>query len=294
MNPIPVYRRRRHHHRLLSVALTIAMMAACQVTFPYVGAEPRDLGTITFADEFDGPAGSPPNPQYWTPDVGGSGWGNHELQYYTRSGNAFLDGAGNLVFEADRAAEPLECWYGTCNYVSAKVTTKYRFSQRYGLFEARIKAPVGKGLWAAFWLLGSDIDEVGFPQAGEIDILETLGDQPRNIEQHVQSPGSDAHGRFRWGEEYVLPAGQSFADWHTYAVRWTPDLIEWQVDGQTTRTITKDMAGKSWVWDHPFFILLNLSVGGEWPGSPNDETVFPARLLVDYVRVYTLPNQSFP
>jgi|SRR3954470_1702626 beta-glucanase (GH16 family) len=294
MNPMLGCRHRRQHLRLLSVALTTVVVAACQVTCPLVGAAPHSPATVTFADEFDGPTGSPPDPQHWTPDVGGgiTGWGNNELQYYTRSGNAFLDGAGNLVIEAARAPERLDCWYGTCEYVSAKVTTKYRFAQRYGVFEARMKAPVGKGLWVSFWLLGNDLDVVGFPAAGEIDIAETLGDRPQVVEQHVQAPGSDPDDperRFKWGDEHVLPAGQSFADWHTYAVRWTPDLIEWQVDGQPIRTLTKDMAGKSWVFDKPFFILLNLSVGGEWPGSPNDETVFPARLVVDYVRVYALP-----
>jgi beta-glucanase (GH16 family) len=283
VNPILVYQHRRHHLRLLSVALTTAVVAACQVTFPHVGAEPEDRGIVTFTDEFDGPAGSPPNPQYWTNDVGGTGWGNNELQYYTRSGNAFLDGAGDLVIEANRAAEPPDCWYGKCDYVSGKLTTKYRFSQRYGLFEARVKAPVGNGMWAAFWLLGIDIDEVGFPQAGEIDVFETLGDRVRDIEQHVQGPG------MRWGDEHTLPDGQSFGDWHTYAVRWTPDLVEWQVDGQATRTLTKDEARKSWVFDHPFYLLLNVAVGGEWPGSPNAETVFPNRMLVDYVRVSASP-----
>ena len=283
MNPMSTH---RFHRRLLGIVVATAVVTGCNglTSFPLGGAAPHSSATPTFADEFDGPAGSPPNPQNWTPDVGGTGWGNDELQYYTPSGNTFLDGAGNLVFEARVATDTHKCWYGTCKYTGGKVTTKHQFSQRYGLFEARIKAPAGTGLWGGFWMLGIDLDEIGFPEAGEIDVMEFLGDRPRDIEQHVQAPGLE------WGEEYVLPVGQSYADWHTYAVRWTPDLIEWQVDGQPTRTITKDEAGESWVFDHPFFLLLNLSVGGEWPGPPNDDTVFPSQLLVDYVRVYAFPT----
>ncbi|MGV0864491.1 glycoside hydrolase family 16 protein [Mycolicibacterium sp. XJ652] len=273
----------RAFRQLVSLVVTISIVTACQFHLTRSEAEPGASRTPTFADEFDGPAGSTPDPLHWTPDVGGTGWGNEELQYYTRTGNAFLDGAGNLVLEADRPGSRLQCWYGTCDYVSAKLTTKYKFSQRYGVFEARIKGAVGTGMWGAFWLVGIDLDEVGFPEAGEIDVVETIGDRLRDIEQHVQAP------KLRWGKEYVLPHGQSLGDWHTYSVRWTPELIEWQVDGRPTRIITKDEAGRSWVFDHPFFILLNLAVGGEWPGSPNDQTAFPNRMLVDYVRVYALP-----
>jgi len=284
MNTSATSTRRRPSRRAFTLIAIAALVAACQFSLSKGEAEPVPSHTATFADEFDGPAGSPPDPAHWTPDVGGTGWGNDELQYYTRSGNAYLDGAGNLVLEADETDRDLECWYGECDYVSAKITTKYKFSQRYGVFEARIKGAIGQGMWGAFWLLGIDIDEVGFPEAGEIDVVETLGDRPRDIEQHVQAP------QMRWGEEYVLPPGQSFADWHTYAIRWTPDLIEWQVDGLPTRTLKKEeVADESWVFDHPFYILLNLAVGGEWPGPPDDDTEFPNRMLIDYVRVYALP-----
>lgn len=269
--------------QILGVVLTICLVSSCQFHLTRSQAVPGSAHTPTFTDEFDGPAGSSPDPAHWTPDVGGTGWGNEELQYYTRSGNAYLDGAGHLVLEADRSDQELECWYGTCEYVSGKLTSKYKFSQRYGVFEARIKGAVGTGMWGAFWLVGIDLDEVGFPEAGEIDVVETIGDRLRDIEQHVQAP------KLRWGAEYVLPPGQSLGDWHTYSVRWSPELIEWQVDGRTTRRITKEEAGRSWVFDHPFFILLNLAVGGDWPGAPDENTVFPNRMLVDYVRVYALP-----
>jgi beta-glucanase (GH16 family) len=256
------------------------MVSACQFPVTPSRGDAPDRVTVAFADEFDGPAGSFPDRRNWAPDVGGTGWGNDELQYYTRAGNVFLDGEGHLVIEARRATQPLECWYGRCDYISGKVTTKTGFAQRYGTFEARVKSAVGTGMWGGFWLLGNNIDEVGFPESGEIDILETLGDRVRDVEQHVQAPG------LRWGAEHVLPAGQSVGDWHTYAVRWTADTIDWYVDGRLTRTLTQEETGDSWVFDHPFYMLLNLSVGGEWPGPPNADTAFPNRMLIDYVRVY--------
>lgn len=267
--------------RIVSVATVVTVTAACQVSVEFPGAQATaDPSTLVFADEFDGPAGSPPDRGKWVADVGGTGWGNDELQFYTPAENVFLDGEGHLVIEARLADEPLACWYGACEFTSGKVTTKSRFAQRYGTFEARVKSAVGTGLWGAFWMLGSDIDEVGFPEAGEIDVVETLGHRTDDVEQHVQAPA------LRWGEEHVLPGGQSVGDWHTYAVRWTEDTIDWYVDGVVTQTFTKEIAGDAWVFNRPFYLLLNLAVGGEWPGSPTADTEFPNRMLVDYVRVY--------
>lgn len=269
----------RHPLLVLNAFAVLLLVAACQLAFPRGEAAP-DPATAVFADEFDGPAGSPPDRGKWAPDVGGHGWGNEELQFYTQSENVFLDGEGHLVIEARRTEKPFTCWYGRCDYTSGKVTTKSLFAQRYGMFEARVKSAVGTGMWGGFWMLGSNIDDAGFPEAGEIDVVETLGHRVRDVEQHVQAPG------LRWGSEHVLPEGQSVADWHTYAVRWSPDRIDWYVDGAVTRTFTDVEAGDSWVFDHPFYLLLNLSVGGEWPGPPNGDTVFPNRMLVDHVRVY--------
>ncbi|GAB2515627.1 glycoside hydrolase family 16 protein [Nocardia heshunensis] len=242
---------------------------------------------LTFDDEFDGPAGSAPDPDRWQPDKGGTGWGNQELQYYTPDGNTFLDGRGHLVIEAraESGAGPT-CWYGSCRYSSGKLTTtgsgeRVLFSQQYGRFEARMKLPQGSGLLSAFWLLGDNLPQVGYPRAGEIDVVEMLGNQTSDVEQHVHAPGID------YGTGTTLPTGQIGSDWHTYAVVWTPTEIDWQVDGNTTRTLTKQQAGARWDFDHPFYLLLNLAVGGNWPGSPGSDTQFPARMLVDYVRVYS-------
>lgn len=238
----------------------------------------------TFDDDFSGNAGTQPNPAVWIPDVGGKGFGNNELQYYTPGNNTYLDGDGHLVIEARAGSDGHSCWNGPCQYTSGKVTTKNwskpaTFSQQYGKFEARIKVPVGTGMFPAFWLLGNNIDSVGHPNSGEIDVMESLGQEPGQVQQHAHGPGMN------FGDPYLLPEGQSVADWHTYAVVWSPDRLDWQVDGQTTRSLSKAEAGEGWVFDHPFYLLLNLAVGGTWPGDPDAATVFPGRMLVDYVRV---------
>lgn len=265
-----------------AVAAAALVVTGCAAADPVPGhpVAAKPIWQMTFSDEFDGPADSPPDPARWLPDVGGSGWGNHELQYYTRSGNVFVDGDGHLVIEARAASGNQKCWYGRCRYTSGKVTTRSAFSQAYGHFEARIKVPGGRGFLPAFWLLGDNVDTVRPPIAGEIDVVETLGGQPGEVQQHAHGPGLDFGGPFQ------LPIGQSVVDWHTYAVEWRPDRITWGVDGRLTRVLLRATAGSGWVFDHPFFVLLNLAVGGEWPGSPDEETRFPARLLVDYVRCF--------
>ncbi|MGH3855802.1 MAG: glycoside hydrolase family 16 protein [Pseudonocardiaceae bacterium] len=274
-----------------AVATILLLAAGCaQPSTQATPVAPVPPGwTLTFDDEFDGPAGSAPNPLRWLHDVGGTGWGNHELEYYTEGkANTHLDGQGQLVIAAHRNRSGLSCWYGTCAYTSGKLTTRQpqlaMFSQGYGHFEARIKAPTGQGLWPAFWLVGEDITYAGTRKAGEIDVMEILGDKPGQVEQHAHGPGLD------FGGPFTLPSRQSAADWHTYAVDWTPARINWLVDGRVTQSMTKKQAGTGWVFNHPFYILLNLAVGGDWPGNPNGTTKFPATMLVDYVRVYTPQN----
>lgn len=280
-----------------SVMTTAALLSACgptalpvadsETTRPNQVANPDDRQP-TFADEFDGAAGARPNPAVWLPDVGGTGWGNGELQYYTTGDNTYLDGQGHLVIEARAESGGHSCWYGPCRYTSGKLITRQSrqvaFTQQYGRFEARMKMPGETGLWPAFWMLGANIDTVGYPASGEIDVVETLSQRNREVQQHAHGP------QLEFGSAYVLPEGQSVTDWHTYAVEWSPDAITWHVDGVPTRTLTRAEAGPDWVFDHPFYILLNLAVGGEWPGVPDASTVFPARMLVDYIRVYRTGN----
>jgi beta-glucanase (GH16 family) len=243
--------------------------------------------SLTWSDEFDGPSGTTVDRTKWTFDLGGGGWGNQELESYTdRSSNASLDGAGNLAIVASR-----ERFTGTDgvarDYTSARLKTQGLFAQAYGRFEARLKVPHGQGIWPAFWMLGSDIDGVGWPICGEIDVMENIGREPLAVHGTLHGPGYS--GGSGIGAPYSLPSGQRFADdFHVFAVEWEANAIRWYVDGALyqTRTPGDLPGGARWVFDHPFFIILNVAVGGSWPGSPDALTVFPQRMLVDYVRVY--------
>jgi len=247
--------------------------------------------TLAWADEFNGPAGAAVDSAKWGFDVGGGGWGNRELEYYTDSTrNASTDGAGNLRIVAIKetlARKAARCWYGQCQYTSARLLTKGRFQQTYGRFEARLKIPYGQGIWPAFWMLGANIDPAGWPACGEIDIMENIGREPAVVHGTLHGPGYS--GAAGVGAPYSLTTGQRFADdFHTFAVEWEPGAIRWYVDNQLyqTRTSADLPAGSAWVFDHPFFMILNVAVGGNWPGSPDATTTFPQTMLVDYVRVY--------
>ncbi|MEV4138327.1 family 16 glycosylhydrolase [Dactylosporangium sp. NPDC049742] len=244
------------------------------------------IGGLTWSDEFDGAAGSAPNGSKWKYDVGGGGWGNNEQQYYTTStSNAALNGAGQLVITARRENPAnYQCHYGTCQYTSARLLTADRFTQAYGRFEARMKLPRGQGIWPAFWMLGADIGSNPWPNSGEIDIMENIGKEPNTVHGTIHGPGySGAEGI---GAGYTI--GAPFADaFHTFSVEWEPNVLRWYVDGNLYQTRTPaDLGGDRWVFDHPFFMLLNLAVGGYWPGYPDGTTQFPQTLTVDYVRVY--------
>jgi beta-glucanase (GH16 family) len=246
--------------------------------------------TLVWSDEFDGPNGSGIDSTKWTAEVGGSGWGNNERQYYTNSiRNASMDGTGSLVITAIKETLPPEykCWHGRCEYTSARLITKNKFSQAYGRFEARIKIPYGQGLWSAFWMLGDNIDTAKWPSCGEIDIMENIGREPSVIHGTIHGPGYS--GAAGIGAAYTLFNGARFTDdYHIFALEWEPNLIRWYVDGNLyqTRTPADLPSGSRWVFDHPFFIILNLAVGGNWPGDPGSTTIFPQEMLIDYVRVY--------
>ncbi|MEV5983251.1 glycoside hydrolase family 16 protein [Streptomyces sp. NPDC052114] len=242
----------------------------------------------TFTDDFDGPAGSAVDGSKWQIETGDN-VNNHERQYYTAgNNNAALDGQGNLVITA-RKENPgnYQCWYGRCEYTSARLNTSGKFTQTYGHVEARMKVPRGQGMWPAFWMLGADIGDVGWPNSGEIDIMENVGFEPGTVHGTLHGPGYSGSGGI--GAGYTLPGGEAFADkFHTFAVDWSPNKVTWSVDGNVYQTRTPaDLNGNRWVFDKPFFLILNLAVGGYWPGDPDGSTQFPQQLVVDYVRVAT-------
>ncbi len=245
---------------------------------------------LAFKDEFNKPLNAPVDASKWTAETGGGGWGNQESEYYTNSvENAYHDGNGNLVIKAIKLAPPLNlsCWYGPCQYTSARLLTKGKFEQKYGRFEARIKIPAGQGMWPAFWMLGNNIDQVSWPTSGELDIMENIGREPSIVHGTIHGPGySGANGI---SSSFSLANNQKFADdFHVYATDWSENKIEFYVDGNLYKTITPQNlpSGGQWVFDHPFFMILNLAVGGNWGGAPDATTVFPGEMKIDYVRVY--------
>lgn len=252
---------------------------------PDTGATKGDQWKLKWSDEFSGPNSSLPDASKWSIEVGGH-WANNELQAYTnRPQNVHLQD-GNLVITATK-----EDYTGkdgvSRSYTSARMKTEGKFTQKYGRIEARIKLPNGHGMWPAFWLLGDDIGTVGWPKCGEIDIMELIGREMSNVYGTLHGPGYS--GASSIGAKYSLAGEQKFSDdFHIFSVEWGPAAIRFYVDGNLyeTRTPSDLPAGTKWVFDHPFFIIVNLAVGGDWPGSPDATTQFPQSMLVDYVRVY--------
>jgi beta-glucanase (GH16 family) len=255
--------------------ILLAALAACSED----DEGPVEIGLI-WSDEFEGPAGELPDATFWTFDLG-TGWGNAQLEYTTnRAENASLDGDGNLAITARE-----ESYLGR-DYTSARIKTEGKFDVAYGRIEARIKLPVGQGLWPAFWMLGSDFGQVGWPDCGEIDIMEYRGQNPRELIGTAHGPGYS--GGASIGATHTLGQGGFHLSFHTFAIEWSENQIRWIVDGFEYHHITpQDLPpGTQWVFDHPFFILLNVAVGGRFVGSPDETTEFPQTMLVDWVRVY--------
>jgi beta-glucanase (GH16 family) len=248
----------------------------------HANAQTRPGWSLVWSDEFTQADGTSPDPTKWTPDIGGGGWGNNELEHYTSRTNNVRVEKGMLIIEARQ-----EDFRGR-RYTSARLKTQGKWSCTYGRIEARIKVPKGQGIWPAFWTLGTNISTVNWPACGEIDIMENIGAEPATIHGTVHGPGY-ARGI---GGLFALPAGSFSDDFHVYAVEWTTNQIRWFVDDRQYSSVTPPRLprGESWVFTQPQFILLNLAVGGRWPGNPDRTTIFPQRMLVDYVRVYAPAN----
>lgn len=235
---------------------------------------------LVWSDEFDGPDGSSVNPDNWVIEKGNNGgWGNDELQYYTGStGNCSVQD-GSLVIKAIK--EEKEGF----QYTSARIKTKGKFEFKYGKIEMKAKLPQGMGIWPAFWMLGTDIDSVNWPNCGEIDIMEFIGREPGII--HGTLHGPEYHGD--WGISKKITAEEDLHDiYHTYSVEWDEASIKWYFDDVLYHQLEKEKfpTTYTWVYDKEFFILINLAVGGKWPRNPDETTEFPQSYSIDYVRVY--------
>jgi len=254
-------------------------------------AEPVDFSELVWSDEFDSI-----DPETWTFETGGHGWGNQEFQYYTDGDNAQIEfdeevDSNVLVIEA-RAENPEghQCSFssqggGTCEYTSSRMISMGKQEFQYGRMEARIKLPSTQGLWPAFWMMGNDFQQVGWPNNGEIDIMEHVGFEPNTSHGALHGPGYSGNTPFSGSFNLGEPAD---ANYRVYAVEWTQDSISWYVDDNNFFNVSRSEVEQfgNWVFDHPFFFLMNIAVGGTWPGSPDETSSFPQRMYVDYIRVY--------
>jgi len=265
----------------MEVILCLIFMAAPWTAVRAAPAAAADGWHLVWSDEFNQPAGTAPEASNWGYDLGGNGWGNNELEYYTaRTNNARIED-GTLVMEA-RAEK-----FSGRDFTSARLLTAGKRSWTYGRFEARMKIPRGQGIWPAFWMLGTNIDSAGWPACGEIDIMENVGKEPATVHGTVHGPGYSGSGGI--GGPVKLSGGAAVADdFHIFAVDCETNCITWSMDGTRYFTVTPANlpAHSRWVFNEPKFLILNLAVGGGWPGNPDSTTTFPQCLVVDYVRVY--------
>ena len=285
--PLHVLRRNRQRRLALAITICSALTSCSSNAVPlsvlptppfslpasthgeYAGYPGRDW-TLTWSDSFR----TLDALKDWTFMDSSDGWGNQELQLYDSS-NVSL-GPSGLVITATQDGHGKKCWYGPCRYSSSSLETKGLFEQEYGLFEARIKIPTGRGLWPAFWMVGADIDHVQWPNSGEIDIIEVNNEKPGLVEGFAHT------GQRNYGAYFQTSSSLS-AGYHIYGIDWTPQGITWIVDGRAFGWLK---AYPGWPFSQPFFIILDLAVGGNWPGSPDASTKFPAEMDISWIRVY--------
>ena len=260
--------------------IALLLLVGCSLISPAPEWE-REGWDLIWQDEFDGEV---LDPTKWVTEIGGHGWGNNEKQFYTEFPENVRLEAGSLVIEARNE------FFVRRHYTSGRIKTQDLFSFTYGRVEARMKLPYGQGIWPAFWMLGSNIDTVPWPRSGEIDIMEHIGREPTLVYGTVHGPGYSGSGGV--GHFTSFPSGSLSDEFHVYAIEWEEDEIRWYVDDIQFFSIKPDILPGEWVFDHPFFILINMAVGGYWPGEPDDTTVFPQFFEVDYVRVYQRPEDQ--
>jgi len=244
-----------------------------------------------WGDEFDGPAGTGVDTARWRYDTGDGcpgvcGWGNNEKEFYTSdTANIALNGQGQLAITARGATDSIPCYYGRCRYTSGKLTTNGKMFADQGRVEARIKLASGQGLWPAFWMLGKNIGTVGWPTCGELDIMENHGSDPTSMSSAVHGPGYSGNTPFVHVNRF---ASGGVTDFHVYAVEWDSVSIRFFVDGTQHYLVARGSVQQygNWVYNQQFFMILNLAVGGNFDHDPQSAAIFPATMLVDYVRVF--------
>jgi len=233
--------------------------------------------TLAWSDEFNDAA---INTNNWNFDIGGSGWGNHELEYYTNSpNNAYLSN-GKLVIEARQET------IGNNNYTSARMNTSGKQSFKYGRIDMRAKIPVSHGMWPALWMLGTNIATTPWPGCGETDIMELIGSSPNRVVGSIHWAQADGSSG-TVNNAYFLSSGDFSLQFHVFSLVWQMNYVQIIVDGIPYMTATNSsVTSGTWPFNAPFFFIFNVAVGGDWPGSPDATTIFPQRMYVDYVRVF--------
>jgi beta-glucanase (GH16 family) len=269
---------------MLTKKLTMLAAGAGLLAGSAFGAPPPGH-RLVWSEDFNRAVGAPPDPARWGYDLGAGGWGNNELETYTNAPENARIVADPFATDG-RALAITAVEDGNGGYTSARILTKNKAVFQYGYIEARLQLPHGQGIWPAFWMLGEDIDQVGWPACGEIDIMENIGKEPTRVHGSLHGPAYSG-GNSRTGA-FELADGEPFnRRYHLFAVDWHGESITFYVDGKAYRTFTPaDIPNGAWTFDKPFFIILNVAVGGNWPGAPDKTSVFPQAMKVDYVRVY--------
>jgi beta-glucanase (GH16 family) len=276
-----------------ALAIGVSAASACSTASIVSTPVPTTKWVQVWSDEFDGPAGARVDSTKWSYEAadgcqqGICGWGNNEKEYYTDAAeNIALNGQGQLMIVARRAPAGLTCSYGACLYTSARITTRGKMLAAPGRVEARIKLPTGQGLWPAFWMLGHTSPITPWPACGELDIMENKGSQPGTTSSAIHGPGYS--GATPFAHSNTLGSGLLSDDFHTFAIEWDSGSVRFFVDGNAHYGVTREAIehyGSS-ILDQQFFLMLNLAVGGHFDGDPQSDAIFPATMLVDYVRVY--------
>ena len=288
----------------ITIATTLALFSALTVEGPAKAASKITTYKLLWSDEFTGKKGATPNPKVWTPEVGGLN-SNGELEYYTKDAkNLALDGSGHLLITANRIADQSEIAVSSdpaidrmlnacnaCQFTSAKIKSAGKLMFQYGKLEIRMKVPTGDGTWPAFWMLGSELLKgIPWPDSGEIDILEAKGSLPSTAFGTIHGPGlpggaGGAGGGF--GSTFTSPTALT-SGYHTYAIEWKKNQIDFYVDDNLYFTAAaSDSSTGTWVYNQPFFMILNLAMGGEFTGDL-DPAMTKAQMSIDYIRYYSI------
>lgn len=278
----------KHYKTILLGFLALSLGSCENEDAPQTSGNPEDNGwVLVWSDEFDTPTeDNRPDPSKWTYDEGASGFGNAELQNYTtkekNASYATYEGEGCMKITALKDGDG-------ATYSSARIKTEGLFQFQYGRAEARAVLPYGVGLWPAFWMLGADHATNAWPACGEIDIMENKGIQPNIVSSALHMPGRSGGNPIT--SVFGYQDRRFDTDFHVFAVEWSKDRIDFIVDGTVYHRVERTaLGGGEWAFDHPFFVILNVAVGGTFGGNPTDDTFFPQSMYVDYVRVYQKPE----